>query len=171
VSLERQLFPSGAAHALLLRLLLAQDGSTTRLCEAIAGQAIQVVLHRQLKTDDVPQAVREQLGGEAWLERISSLCCDGAVMMDNLSYTRLDAVPDWFLVALEAGTAPIGHLLESLFVKRERVPGSAAIKSRLWEAVGMPDDSASRSYRIVSPDGPLMLIFESYRAGMATVFD
>ncbi len=167
MSLDRHLFPADAAHAPLLRLLLALDGSTTRICEALSGcGAVQVVLHGQASTRDVPAVVREQLGGEMWLERITSLCRDGAVMMDNLSYTRLDAVPGSFLAALEDGAAPIGHLLEPLFVRRESVPASGELRARLWDAVGAADERASRAYRIVTPEGPLMLIFESFRAAM-----
>jgi len=167
VSLDRRPFPADAAHAPLLRLLLALDGSTTRVCEALAAAPVRIVLHRQANTDQVPQAVREQLGGTKWLERITSLVCDGAVMMDNLSYTRLDAVPDTFLAALEDGAAPIGHLLEPLFVKRESVGGSAELRGRLWSTVGVRDERAARTYRIVTPDAPLMLIFEAFRAAMA----
>jgi hypothetical protein len=32
--------------------------------------------------------------------------------------------------------------------------------------VGQPDPHASRSYRVVTPTTPLMLIFEVYRDGM-----
>ncbi len=166
VSLDRQSFPTDAAHASVLRLLLAQDGSTTRLCKALASRPIEVVVHRQHETDEVPAAVREQLGGNTWLERITSLCRDGTVMMDNLSYTRLDALPGHLLAALERGVVPIGYLLDRLFVKRERVDASPEIAARLWEVCGLRDDDASRSYRIVTPGGPLMLIFEAYRAGM-----
>jgi chorismate-pyruvate lyase len=166
VSLDRRPFPADAAHAPLLRLLLAQDGSTTRICEALTGAAVQVVLHHQAATRDVPAAVRDQLGGNAWLERVTSLCADDAVMMDNLSYTRLDAVPKWFLAELERGAAPIGHLLDQLFVKRESVEAPPELRARLWNVVGEIDERASRSYRIVTPDGPLMLIFESFRAAM-----
>ena len=166
MSLDRRPFPADAAHAPLLRLLLALDGSTTRVCEALVGKHVQVLLHHQTATRDVPLAVREQLGGERWLERVTSLVSDRAVMMDNLSYTRLDRVPASFLAALEEGSAPIGHLLGPLFVKRESVAGSDELRERLWRVVGMPDERAGRAYRIVTPDGPLMLIFEAFRAAM-----
>jgi hypothetical protein len=32
--------------------------------------------------------------------------------------------------------------------------------------VGLPDSRASRAYRIVTPEGPLMLIFEVFRGAM-----
>jgi len=166
MSVERQLFPADPAHAPLLRALLALDGSTTRVCEALARQPVTVQLHHQRQTEDVPAAVREQLGGHRWLERVTSLHAHGRVMMDNLSYTRLDAVPDWFLAGLDAGQAPVGHLLGKLFVQREAVPGSPDLSQVLWSHVGQPDPLASRSYRVVTPTTPLMLIFEVYRDGM-----
>jgi chorismate-pyruvate lyase len=166
MSVERQLFPDGPQHAPWLRALLALDGSTTRVCEAVAQQPVVVQLHVQRQTDDVPAAVREQLGGHRWLERITSLHAHGRVMMDNLSYTRLDAVPDWFLAGLDAGQAPVGHLLQKLFVRRESVAGSAALSEVLWSCVGQPDTRASRNYRVVTPSTPLMQIFEVYRDGM-----
>src|SRR5438105_9201852 len=39
---RRELFPGDAGH--LLKLLLAQDGSTTRLCEALAGGPVELHL-------------------------------------------------------------------------------------------------------------------------------
>jgi chorismate-pyruvate lyase len=169
MSVERHLFPTGPRHAPQLRMLLALDGSTTRMCEALAQAPVELLLLHQEQTDDVPAAVREQLGGSAWLARVTSLHAGGRVLMDNLSYTRLDAVPAWFLDGLDAGQAPIGHLLQRLFVRREAVPGSPELSQQLWEQVGAPDPHASRSYRVVTAEGPLMLIFEAYRAGMAVV--
>ncbi len=165
MSVERQLFPSDT-QAPLLRMLLALDGSTTRVCEALAQAPVQVQLIHQQQTQDVPAAVREQLGGSAWLARVTSLHAHGQVLMDNLSFTRLDAVPGWFLQRLNEGTAPIGHLLSHLFVQREPIARSAQIEQLLWQHVGLPDERASRCYRIVTEQGPLMLIFEAFRAGM-----
>ncbi len=153
-------------QAPLLRMLLALDGSTTRVCEALAQAPAQVQLIHQQQTQEVPAAVREQLGGSAWLARVTSLHAHGQVLMDNLSFTRLDAVPGWFLQRLNEGTAPIGHLLAQLFVQREPVASSPQIEQMLWQHVGLPDERASRSYRIVTEHGPLMLIFEAFRAGM-----
>jgi chorismate-pyruvate lyase len=168
MSVERQIFPADPRHAPLRRLLLALDGSTTRVCEALVNHPIDVVVHHQQRTPDVPAAVREQLGGSAWLERVTSLVADGRVMMDNLSYTRLDAVPDWFLSKLDEGVAPVGHLLAHLFVQREAAPVDAATREALWRHVGCEDAAASRSYRVVTPEGPLMLIFEAFREGMVS---
>ena len=68
--------------------------------------------------------------------------------------------------ALQAGDAPIGHLLKQLFVQRESLPGSPEIEQALWRHVGTPDPLASRCYRVVTEPGPLMLIFETFRRGM-----
>ncbi len=167
MSVDRQIFPADPAHAAGLRLLLAHDGSTTRLCQAVAQQPMRVVLHHQLRTSEVLPEVQAYLGGTQWLCRVTSLCtAEGLVMMDNLSFTRLDAVPDWFLQKLEEGQAPIGHLLDALFVRRAPQPTSAALQQGLWQHVGLPDEASSRSYLIHTPEGPLMLIFEAFRAGM-----
>lgn len=37
---------------------------------------------------------------------------------------------------------------------------------RLWGVVGLPDHDASHAYCIATPDGPRMLITETYRRGM-----
>jgi len=167
MSVERQLFPSEARHEPLRRLLLAQDGSTTRTCTAMCGLPVEVLLHGQQRTREVPRSVASQLGGGHWLERVTSLVAGGRVLMDNLSYTRLDAVPGWFLRGLDEGQAPVGHLLARLFVQRQPVESEPALQARLWDVVGLPDARASRAYRIVTPEGPLMLIFEVFRGGMA----
>jgi chorismate-pyruvate lyase len=166
MSVDRQPFPQDPQHAPLLRTLMALDGSTTRVCEAIAQVPMSVLLLAQQQTEQVPPAVREQLGGTRFLHRVTSLHAQGRVLMDNLSYTRLDAVPDWFLAQLHDGKAPIGHLLQRLFVQREPLAGSAEIEDALWQHVGHPDPRASRCYRIVTEKGPLMLIFEAFRQGM-----
>lgn len=168
MSVERRPFPRDARHAALLRMLLALDGSTTRVCEAIAQAPVQLQLHLQQQTREVPEAVHLQLGGSHWLTRVTSLHAHGQVLMDNLSFTRLDAVPADFLQGLNEGSAPIGHLLQDLFVKREPVPGSTEIEALLWQHVGQADVQASRAYRIVTAQGPLMLIFETFRAGMVS---
>ena len=58
-----------ALSRLLLRALMALDGSTTRVCEAIAQAPMTVQLLSQQQTDSVPAAVRESLGGwvASWL--------------------------------------------------------------------------------------------------------
>jgi chorismate-pyruvate lyase len=168
MSVERLPFPSHTQHRALLRMLLALDGSTTRICEALADGPVQLQLVHQMQTAQVPLAVQQQLGGAAWLVRTTSLQAHGQVLMDNLSFTRLDAVPDWFLAALEQGDAPIGHLLARLFVQRESLPTEDSVAGLLWQHVGLPDLRATRSYRITTPEGPLMLICEVFRGGMTS---
>ena len=166
MSVERRPFPTGAEHAALLRLLLALDGSTTRTCEAIVQAPMQIELLCQEQVHAVPDAVHEHLGGDTWLLRVTAMHAHGQVMMDNLSFTRLDAVPPWFLTQLHEGKAPIGHMLQHVFVRREPVPSSARLEGLLWEHVGHPDLRASRSYRIVTEKKPLMMIFETFRGGL-----
>jgi len=165
--LERHPFPTDPGHAQLLQVLLVQDGSTTRICEALSGGPIDVTVHRQIRTAKIPEVVNRYLGGDEWLERITSLSSRGQVLMDNLSYTRLDAVPEAFLNDLDRGIAPIGHLLAQLYVQREALDVGSELAQRLWEIVGVPDPNASRAYRMLTAAGPFMLIFESFRAGLA----
>lgn len=156
-----------AAHARhTLRILLAQDGSTTRLCEAIAGGPITLQVLHQAPATEVPAIVRESLPGARFIERITSLTAHGEVMMDNLTYIALQGLDAALRRELEAGQAPIGHLLSRLWVRREAVAAPHALHERLWSAVGTPDAAATRAYRIVTPEGPRMLIAETYRRGM-----
>jgi chorismate-pyruvate lyase len=162
-------FDSGAADAparRLLQLLLAQDGSTTRLCETIAGGPVGLQVLHQASTSDVHAFVRQSLPGTGFIERITSLVAHGEVMMDNLTYIALEGLAAPLQRDLEAGVAPIGHLLARLWVRREPVADAAPLHERLWGAVGVPDAAATRAYRIVTPEGPRMLIVETYRRGM-----
>ena len=167
--LERDYFPNNAGN--LLKLLLAQDGSTTKLCEAIAGSRVDLALHEQSRIETVPEVVRHQLGGTSWLKRVTSLHSESRVLMDNLSFTRLDRVPDWFLSDLELGKAPVGHLLEKLCIRRERIVSSPELEQVLFDVVGFPDSNSSRAYTVNTEDGALMLVFETYRAGVARAFE
>jgi chorismate-pyruvate lyase len=153
----------------LLRVLLGQDGSTTRLCEVIAGEPVELRLHSQVRVETVPDQVLELLGGHSWLERITSLHVAGQVMMDNLTWTRLDRVPHEFADDLERGELPVGRLLDRLFVKRQVIEGSG-LGQTLWAISGVPDPHASRAYTISSQTGALMLVFETYRAEMFNRF-
>jgi chorismate-pyruvate lyase len=157
---------SPVAARRLLQLLLAQDGSTTRLCETIAGGPVALQVLHQAPTADVNELVHRQLPGTRFIERITSLVAHGEVMMDNLAYIALEGLDASLQRDLEAGEAPIGHLLARLWVRREGVPGAGALHERLWRTVGVPDAVATRAYRIVTPEGPRMLIVETYRRGM-----
>jgi chorismate-pyruvate lyase len=158
----------------LLRLLLGQDGSTTRLCEVIAGVPVELRLHSQSRVETVSDSVLEHLGGRSWIERITSLHVMGDVMMDNLTWTQVDRIPSEFVDDLERGELPVGRLLDRLFVKRQIVSASS-LGDVLWNQTGLPDPRASRAYTISTQDGSsdsaaFMLVFETYRAEIARRF-
>jgi chorismate-pyruvate lyase len=165
---KRERFSDAAdpAQGRLLNLLLAQDGSTTRLCEAVAGGPIELHLIGQKVTGDVPETVRQQLPGTLFMERITSIAAHGAVLMDNLSYISLAGLAPDIEADLRAGQLPIGHLLARLWVRREPLAHAPVLATRLWEAVGLPDPAATRAYKIVSREAALMVIVETYRRGM-----
>jgi chorismate-pyruvate lyase len=159
--------PDADAHERrLLRLLMAQDGSTTRLCEAVAGGPVTLVVLQQQTTRQVPAVVRRHLPGEEFIERITFLGAHGQVLMDNLTYIALDGLAPDIEHDLRAGTKPIGYLLARMWVRREPLALADPLTARLWNAVGLPDDAATRSYRVVTPEGPRMLIAETWRRGM-----
>ena len=87
--------------------------------------------------------------------------------MDNLSYIALDGLQADVRRDLEGGVMPIGHLLGRLWVRRAFLDAAPVLYERLWAAVGgLPDAGASRTYCILTPEGPRMLIAETYRRGM-----
>lgn len=156
-----------AAHAQsVLQLLLAQDGSTTRLCETIARGPVSLHVVEQQIVSAVPAEVRFALPGANFLERVTCLAAHGQVVMDNLSYIALEGLSTDIRRDLEAGVTPIGHLLSRLWVRRSFLDAMPELYARLWGAVGLPDPDASRTYCISTPDGPRMLIAETYRRGM-----
>jgi chorismate-pyruvate lyase len=172
-SLRRERFSDPAANTVaaahsrrILQLLLAQDGSTTRLCETVAGGSVALHVLRQTATEEVPETVRDALPGTRFIERITSLAAHGEVMMDNLAYIALEGLEESLQRDLEAGRMPIGHLLSRLWVRRETWPRPEPLHQRLWSEVGLPDPPATRVYRIFTPEGPRMLIAETYRRGM-----
>lgn len=155
-----------------LHLLMAQDGSTTRLCETVAGGPVELSVPLQHVTDDVPDTVRAGLPGGRFIERRVVLAAHGQVMMDNLSYIALDGLADDLRRDLEAGLVPIGHLLERMWHRRDfDDSGAAPLRTKLWDAAGLPDPEATRSYRVWIPEGPLMLITETWRRGMLIGLD
>jgi len=160
--------PARAAHARsMLKLLLAQDGSTTRLCEAIAGGPIALLVLEQRVVRAAPREVHNALPGSSFIERITCLAAHGQVMMDNLSYIALDGLAPDLRRDLEGGAIPIGHLLARLWVRRAFLAAPPPMLfERLWGVVGLPDPVATRAYRIATPEGPRMLITETYRRGM-----
>ena len=157
----------------LLRLLLAQDGSTTRLCQAIAATPLTLQVRQQAVTATVPDCVRAILPGERFIYRITSLAACGEIMMDNLVYVALDGLSEPLRDGLDSGAIPIGPLLESLWVRRKPLPAdmAAVLSAQLWADVGLPDSAAARAYAIATPDGNLFVIAETYRRGMRMHFD
>ena len=152
----------------LLRLLMAQDGSATRICEAIAGVPLSLLVLRQTVTSTVPDVVRATLPGEQFIERFTSLAARGEIMMDNLAYIALSDLPETLRNGLDSRAVPIGHLLEMLWVRRKSMdaPVVRSLFERLWSVVGLPDISATRAYTIATPDGPRFVIAETFRRGM-----
>lgn len=152
----------------LLRLLLAQDGSTTRICQAVAGVPLKLEVWHQEVTSTVPDGVRDVLAGDAFMHRVTSLAAAGEVMMDNLVYVALDGLAEPLRRGLDSGAIPIGPLLESLWVRRKPLPApiTQTLCRELWQRVGMPDAGASRAYTIATPSGNLFVIAETYRRGM-----
>lgn len=167
---QRQYFlqaEDSPACARVLQLLLAQDGSTTRLCETVAAGPVALHLLAQRVVASVPPEVSAVLPGTRFIERITSLAAHGQVMMDNLVYIALDGLQADVQRDLKQGVAPIGHLLERLWVRRRFLDAQPALYERLWAAAGgLPDAAASRLYCIATPEGPRMLIAETFRRGM-----
>jgi chorismate-pyruvate lyase len=159
-----------ATHARrLLTLLIAQDGSATRLCEALAGGPVSLRLLHQARTEHVPPVVRELLPGTRFIERVTCLAAHGIVMMDNISYVALEGIDELLCQDLEAGQVPIGHLLAPMWVHRESIDNATALHERLWRTVGLPDPPTARAYRVITPEGPRMVIAETFRRGMRLV--
>ena len=135
--------------------------------EKFAGGPVELVLMEQRSVDQVLPTVSQQLPGRCFIERITSLVAHGEVMTDNLVYVAHDGLAPALREGLESGRAPIGRLLGQRFVRREFLAaGTQALHQRLWRAVGLPDATATRTYRIDTPEGPCMLITETYRRGM-----
>ena len=150
----------------MLDLLLAQDGSTTRLCETVAGGPVELHVVSQRPTRDIPERVRALLPGGQFIERITSLAAHGEVLMDNLGFIALDGLAPDIAADLLAGQLPIGHLLARMWVRREPLAAAHELAAQLWAAVGQPDPAATRAYRIVTPEGARMVIAETWRRGM-----
>jgi chorismate-pyruvate lyase len=151
----------------VLQLLLAQDGSTTRLCETIAGGPVEFHLLEQRVVGTVPSVVQGALPGAQFIERITCLAAHGQVLMDNLAYIALDGLQADVRMDLEAGVLPIGPMLARLWVRRCFLDLDTGLLERLWSAAGgQPDLDASRMYCIVTAEGPRMLIAETFRRGM-----
>jgi chorismate-pyruvate lyase len=162
--------PERAAHAdRLLALLLTQTGSTTRLCETLAGGPVALHLLHQCTAGQVPDLVCQELPGTRFIERISCLAAQGQVMTDNLVYVALDGLDAGLQHDLDQGRVPIGHLLAGSFTHRRFLapaPGLQDLHARLWREVDLPDPAASRAYALATAQGLHMLVIEAFRRGM-----
>ena len=164
-ALQRERFPTTPDAWRVLRLLLAQDGSTTRLCETVAGGPVGLHLLAQRVVEQVPAEVRQVLAGTRFIERLSCLAAHGAVLMDNLSYVALDRLDAGLRREIEAGERPLGHLFAERWVRRDFLAAAPGVYARLWAEVGLADAAASRVYAVHTPAGPAMLIAETFRRG------
>lgn len=158
-----------AAHArTVLQMLLAQDGSTTRLCETLAASAISVQVFEQDMVDALPGQLHDALPGARFIRRLSSLVANGDVLLDSLSFIALEGLPEDIRRDLEQATIPIGHMLGRLWNRRQFRGQDAPLFEQLWQHTGLPDPAASRSYALVTPEGPRMVIGETFRRGLFT---
>lgn len=158
--------PSHASAQTLMLLLTEQDGSTTRLCEALAGAPVQVRVLSQNLRADVPSQVRALLPGDLFLERVTSLVTNDEVMTDNLVYVALEGLDARLKDQLRAGVLPIGRLMAGRWLRRDTVSVDDDVLDRLWNIVGEADPGAMRCYRMQSLDGPAMLVCETFRHGI-----
>ncbi|MFY7855948.1 MAG: hypothetical protein ACOVQT_07405 [Rubrivivax sp.] len=152
----------------LLTLLLTQDGSTTRLCEALAGAPVGLKVHHQFETLEVPPVVTQELPGRRFLQRCTSLVHDGEVLTDNISWVSMLALPPALRAQLVSAQIPIGHLLQKLWTRKRPLVHSPALLAPLWGTVGLADEAASRAYVITAPEGPCMVVVECFRRGLRT---
>ncbi len=157
--------PAAQAHC-LLALLRAQTGSTTRLCETLAGGPVALHLLHQATTLQVPESVRSELPGTHFIERVTCLAAHGEVMTDNLVFVAMDGLDARLQRGLEQARMPIGHLLADAFTHRRMLAATPDLQQRLWRVVGLPDAAASRAYHLATAQGLRMLVMETFRRGM-----
>lgn len=171
---RRRRFPGAeAAHgaAALLRLLIEQQDSMTRLCEALAGGPVELRLVQQRATTEVPAQAHRLLPGRRFIERVTSLVAAGEVLTDNLVYVALDGLEPGLREDLETGRKPIGHLMDVRRHRRDTVAVGPDVLARLWAAVGEPDPAAMRCYTLCTPEGSAMLVCEALRGGLHALAD
>lgn len=158
--------PAQMAHArTVLQLLLAQDGSTTRLCESVTASAVAVHVFAQDVVSALPATLQDALPGASFIRRMSSLVANGEVLLDSLSFIALVDLSTDIQRDLEQGVMPIGHMLSRLWTRREFRSQDGTLFEQLWETTGLPDPAASRCYTLVTPEGSRMVIGETFRRG------
>jgi chorismate-pyruvate lyase len=149
----------------MLRMLLAQDGSATRLLEQLVGASTFVHVIDQYVTAKLPAHLEGELPGKRFLRRITSLASGPRVLLDSISYIALDVLPASVGQELEEGIRPIGHVLAPLWTRRTFRHRDDSMLEELWSAVGAPDPQSSRSLCIYTPRNPILLLAETYRRG------
>lgn len=159
--------PAQAALArTVLQLLLHQDGSTTRLLEVLAGGAIAVHVLEQGLVRELPSQLEGSLPGNTFLRRLTALEAGGRVLLDSVSYIAVERLPRAVVHGLEEGTRPIGHILARLWTRRSFRDQDTQLFEQLWARTGQPDPRASRSCVILTPEGPCMVLAETFRRGV-----
>lgn len=150
----------------VLRLLLQQDGSTTRLLEMLAGGSISVHVLEQRIVHELPAQLAESLPGHTFLRRLTCLEAGGHVLLDSASYIAVETLPRPVVRALEEGIQPIGHALAQLWTRRSFRELDTPMLEELWTLTGKRDPRASRSCAILTPQGPCMVLAETFRRGV-----
>lgn len=166
--LHRESFLHGSEHPaeeFVLQLFIAQDGSTTRLLEAVAGGSFSVHVLDQRVVHELPKQLLGSLPGNRFLRRLTSLEARGHVLLDSLSYIAIDALPEAMARELQEGVSPIGRVLSHLWTRRTFRVGDTELFDELWSVVGCPDMRASRSSCIDTPQGPCIILAETFRRG------
>ena len=148
------------------KLLLAQDGSATLICETLVGAKVRLDVLHQAETSDVPASVKAHLAGERFIERQVVMSFAGQVMMDNLTYIALDGLDPTVKNHLENGTSPIGYIFDIKRTRKRAVPVMDDVLTGLWSRCGEPDPSSARTYVLEIENTSSMLITEVFRAGM-----
>jgi chorismate-pyruvate lyase len=171
--LRREPFPSPSEHAndvaweeVILRMLIGQDGSTTRLLETMAGERISVHIIEQRVLHELPQELTGDLPGNSFLRRVVALEAKGHVLLDSISYIAMDALPEPISRELQEGVLPIGTVLSRLWTRRTFRDQDTNLFEQLWSATGHPDRRASRSSCLHTPNGPCIILGETFRHGV-----
>jgi len=165
-SLRREPFPPRRYEQTIRALLLAQDGSTTALLEKLGPAKVSVHVIEQHVVEKLPGELDGELPGARFLRRLASLHARGDVLLDSLSYTAIDVLPQSVARELTKGVRPIGHLLSQLWTRREFRDRHEGLLQELWDAVGDPDPPSSRTMCIYTPRAPCMLLAETFRGGV-----
>lgn len=108
--------------SLIKRILLLADGSTTRLLQCIAGQAMTVKVHHQtmVQSQDLPPTLAALFPEKGrFLYRISSLYSGQTLFSTNVVYACIDALSETLQTQLLAGTIPLGTLIDHAETRRD----------------------------------------------------